>query len=90
MLRQKLPCERPAAEQRYIRSMLAVFGRLSPEKKEEIRALIARLCRTSEEGRALFGILVQDKTIPAAAAATGVSIRRLSELRREFFEQARL
>ena len=40
-----------------------------------------------EEGRALFGVLVQQKTLEAAAGAAGVSPRKLSRLRKKFLEQ---
>ena len=36
---------------------------------------------------ALFGVLVQQKTLEAAAGAAGVSPRKLSRLRKKFLEQ---
>ena len=54
---------------------------------EAVRALIACLAETPEEGRALFGVLVQQKTLEAAAGAAGVSPRKLSRLRKKFLEQ---
>ena len=80
-------CGRPAAEQRYILAMLRVFAQLPPERREAVRALIACLAETPEEGRALFGVLVQQKTLEAAAGAAGVSPRKLSRLRKKFLEQ---
>ena len=79
---RSLSCSRPAAEQRYILAMLRVFAQLPPERREAVRALIA-----PEEGRALFGVLVQQKTLEAAAGAAGVSPRKLSRLRKKFLEQ---
>lgn len=84
---RSLPCGRPAAEQRYILAMLCVFAQLPPERREAVRAQIARLAETPEEGRALFGVLVQQKTLAAASEATGISFRRLSRLRKSFLEQ---
>lgn len=55
--------------------------------REAVRALIACLAETPEEGRALFGVLVQQKTLEAAAGAAGVSPRKLSRLRKKFLEQ---
>ena len=52
---RSLSCGRPAAEQRYILAMLRVFAQLPPERREAVRALIACLAETPEEGRALFG-----------------------------------
>ena len=68
---RSLSCGRPAAEQRYILAMLRVFAQLPPERREAVRALIACLAETPEEGRALFGVLVQQKTLEAAAGAAG-------------------
>lgn len=72
---------------RYILAMLRVFAQLPPERREAVRALIACLAETPEEGRALFGVLVQQKTLEAAARAAGVSPRKLSRLRKKFLEQ---
>ena len=77
---------RPAAEQRYIAAMFAVFAALPPERRTEVRAIIARFAQTPAEGRALFDVLVQGKTIPAAAALTGVAPGRLSKLRTAFYD----
>ena len=70
---RSLSCGRPAAEQRYILAMLRVFAQLPPERREAVRALI--------------GVLVQQKTLEAAAGAAGVSPRKLSRLRKKFLEQ---
>ena len=78
-------CGRTAAEGRYIQATLDVFAQLPPERKEAVRAVIARTARTSEEGMALFRILVQHKTLSATAAATNIPVRRLSQLRKAFF-----
>ncbi len=80
------PCGRTAAEQRYIQATLDIFAQLSPERQEAVRTAITRTARTPEEGMALFRILVQHKTLSAAAAATKVPVRRLSQLRKDFFE----
>ena len=78
-------CGRTAAEERYIQATLDVFAQLPPERKEAVRAVIARTARTPEEGMALFRILVQHKTLSATAAATKIPVRRLSQLRKAFF-----
>ena len=78
---RSLSCGRPSAEQRYILAMLRVFAQLPPERREAVRALIACLAETPEEGR------VQQKTLEAAAGAAGVSPRKLSRLRKKFLEQ---
>ena len=78
-------CGRTATEERYIQATLDVFAQLPPERKEAVRAVIARTARTPEEGMALFRILVQHKTLSATAAATNIPVRRLSQLRKAFF-----
>ena len=78
---RSLSCGRPAAEQRYILAMLRVFAQLPPERREAVRALIACLAETPEEGRALLA------AFEAAAGAAGVSPRKLSRLRKKFLEQ---
>lgn len=81
------PCARPAAEQRYLRAMLGIFAALPLERKEAVRREIARLAATPEEGRGLYNVLIQGKSLASAAAATGVTVRRLSQLRLEFLER---
>lgn len=81
------PCGRSAAEQRYLRAMLGVFSSLPPERKETVRREIARLAATPEEGRGLYNVLVRGQPLAAAAAATQVTVRRLSQLRHEFFDR---
>ena len=71
---RSLSCGRPAAEQRYILAMLRVFAQLPPERRETVRALIACLAETPEEGRALFGVLVQQKTREAGLAIVPIGI----------------
>ncbi len=79
------PCGRTAAEVRYIRAALDVFAQLPPERRETVRETIARVAAAPEEGMALFRMLVQKKTLAATAEATGISSRRLSQLRQDFF-----
>lgn len=81
------PCSRTAAEIRYIQASLEVFAQLPPERREAVRATIARVAATPEEGMALFRLVVQRKTLSAVAEATGLSLRRLGRLRLDFFEQ---
>ena len=78
-------CGRTAAEIRYIQASLELFAQLPPERREAVRATIARVAATPEEGMALFRMLVQKKTLAATAEATGISSRRLSQLRQDFF-----
>ena len=52
-----------------------------------MRATIARVAATPEEGMALFRLVVQKKALSAVAEATGLSLRRLARLRLDFFKQ---
>ena len=47
-------CGRTAAEIRYIQASLELFAQLPPERREAVRATIARVAATPEEGMALF------------------------------------
>ena len=75
-------CGRTAAEIRYIQASLELFAQLPP-----VRATIARVAATPEEGMALFRLVVQKKALSAVAEATGLSLRRLARLRLDFFKQ---
>lgn len=80
-------CGRTAAEIRYIQASLELFAQLPPERREVVRATIARVAATPEEGMALFRLVVQKKALSAVAEATGLSLRRLARLRLDFFKQ---
>lgn len=62
-------------------------GRPSAEQRYILAMLRVFAQLPPEEGRALFGVLVQQKTLEAAAGAAGVSPRKLSRLRKKFLEQ---
>ena len=80
-------CRRSAEEQRYIWATLRLWRRLPRERREKIMALIGRVARTQEEGRALYDLTVRDRTPAAVSERTGLTIKRLAELRREFYER---
>ena len=80
-------CRRSAEEQRYIWATMQIWTRLSPAQREKIRALIGRIARTPEEGRALYDVVVRGASPQAASLRTTVSVRRAYELRREFYER---
>lgn len=52
-------CDRSVAIQRIIWARLAAYEELDKAAQSEIRALIADIADTSEEGRALFDVLVR-------------------------------
>ena len=80
-------CRRTEAEQRYIRSALEIFSRLGESRRREIRGLVEKLTDGPAEARALFSVLVRGTTMQRACESTGVPLRRLTALRREFFDQ---
>ena len=84
---RSLSCGRPAAEQRYILAMLRVFAQLPPERREAVRALIACLAETPEEGRARSARVQQ--LADALERGTELSLfeTALSRLRKKFLEQ---
>ena len=80
-------CRRTAAEQQYIWAAMRVWNRLPPQRREEVRALIGRIARTPEEGRTLYDMMVRDATPQSVYLRIGVPLRRVYELRREFYEK---
>ena len=83
-------CRRSEAEQRYIWALLEIWNALPAGRREEIRTLIGQLAETSAEGRALFDVAVRHISIRAVNARTGVSVPRLYDLRRQFYDRVRL
>lgn len=83
-------CRRSAAEQRYVFSVLEIWSALPEAKREEIRSLITRLSATPVEGRALYDVLVRRRSPQSVNFRTGVSIPRLYELRRQFYDEFRM
>lgn len=83
-------CRRTGAEQRYIFSVLEIWNTLPEARREEIRTLIGKLSATPVEGRALYDVLVRRRSPQSVNFRTGVSVPRLYELRRQFYDQFRL
>lgn len=83
-------CRRKVREQKYIFAMLGAWDSLPLERRAELRLLISSVCSGAEEERALFDVLVRQREPEAAAARTGITIRRLYALRREFYERAEI
>ena len=80
-------CRRTPAEQQYIWAAMRVWNKLPPQRREEVRALIGRIARTPEEGRTLYDMVVRDATPQSVYLRIGVPLRRVYELRREFYEK---
>ena len=80
-------CRRPAREQRYIWALMGAWGSLTLDRRAELRVLISSVSGDSLEERALFDVLVRQKSPESVAARTGISARRLYALRCQFYEQ---
>ena len=83
-------CRRSGPEQRYIWSVLEIWSTLPESRREEIRALIGQLAATPAEGRAMYDVLVRRLSPQTVNCRTGVSVQRIYELRRQFYERFRL
>ena len=81
---------RTPSEQRYIWATLEIWKRLPEPRREELRQLIGAVADTPPEGRALFDVLVRARPPQVASAATGVSLARVYEMRREFYDRCRI
>lgn len=80
-------CRRPAKEQRYIWALLGAWSSLSLDRRAELRLLISAVAEDAGEERALYDLLVRQKTPESVAARTGVSARRLYAMRCRFYER---
>lgn len=80
-------CRRRAPEQRFIQASLGVFAQLPEERRQEIRELIGEIARTPGEGRALFTLLIRNVAPQTLSETTGVPVRRLYRMRREFYDR---
>lgn len=81
---------RTPSEQRYIWSTLEIWKRLPEPRRQELRGLIGEIADTAPEGRALYDVLVRARTPQAVSAVTGVSLQRIYEMRREFYDRCRI
>lgn len=81
-------CSHSVAMQRIIWAKLAAYSELCSADQSEIRALIADIAETAEEGRALFDILIRGKAPETVSRRTAVELRRLYEMRREYYDRA--
>ena len=80
-------CRRTADEQRYIWATLRVWPKLHQQRRTEIRALIERVGRTPEERRALYDLTVRGVPAEHTSRWSGIPVKQLYELRREFYER---
>lgn len=80
-------CRRPVREQRYIWALLGTWDSLSLDRRAELRLAISAVCSDGIEERALFDVAVRQKNPEAVAARTGITARRLYDLRCRFYER---
>lgn len=77
-------------EQRYIWAAMEVWPKLSEERRTGYRALIGEIANTPEEGRALFEVLVRDKTPEMMSMKTAVPVGRIYDMKRAFYDRAEM
>lgn len=82
-------CRRPVREQRVVWAILEAYKHLPGDAKAEIRALTADIADTVPEKRALFDMLTRGTAPEVVSSRTGITRRRLYEMRIEFYERFR-
>jgi len=82
-------CRRQVREQRYIWALLMAWESLPAERRMELRGLVDAVAMDATEARALWESL-RGKPSEAAARRTGVSVRRIYELRCRFYERVEI
>ena len=83
-------CRRPVREQRYIWALLGTWDSLPMDRRAELRRIISAVCGDDIEERALFDVLIRKKEAAAVAARTGITARRLYDLRCRFYERVEI
>lgn len=82
-------CRRPVREQRYVWALLMVWDSLTQERRMELRGLVDAVAMDATEARALWESL-RGKPSEVVARRTGVSVRRIYELRCRFYERVEI
>ena len=67
--------------------MLEIWNTLPEARREKIRALIGKLSATPVEGRALYDVLVRGAAPQAVNFQLGISVGRIYEMRRAFYDR---
>ena len=80
-------CHRSVGEQRYIWAAMQIWNKLPMTRREAVRTLIGNIARTPEEGRSLFDVMVRGYTPESVSYRIGVPIKRVYELRSEFYDR---
>lgn len=81
-------CHRSVQEQRYIWAMLGAWDSLPEDRRRGLLNLMERLAHSETECAALFMVLVRGQSPETVSAKYFIPVRRLYELRREFYERA--
>lgn len=81
-------CRRSVKEQRYIWAALEIWNKLPEQRRANWLELIGDVADSPEESRALFEVLVKEKTPEAVSGKMLVPLGRVYDMKREFYERA--
>lgn len=79
-------CRRPVREQKYVFALMEAWDSLSRERRMELRGLVDAVAMDATEARALWEVL-RGRSPESAAARTGVTVKRIYDLRCRFYER---
>ena len=83
-------CKRSVKEQRYIWAALEIWNKLPDKRRADFRALIGEIADSPEESRALFEVLVKEKTPEEVSGKMLVPVGRVYDMKREFYDRVLL
>ena len=83
-------CKRSVKEQRYIWAALEIWNKLPEKRRAELRELIGEIADSPEESRALFEVLVKEKTPEEVSGKMLVPVGRVYDMKREFYDRVLL
>lgn len=83
-------CKRSVKEQRYIWAALEIWNKLPEKRRAELRELIGNIADSAEESRALFEVLVKEKTPEEVSGKMLVPVGRVYDMKREFYDRVLL
>ena len=83
-------CKRSVKEQRYIWAALEIWNKLPEKRRAELRELIGNIADSAAESRALFEVLVKEKTPEEVSGKMLVPVGRVYDMKREFYDRVLL
>ena len=85
-----MKCSRSEAEQAYIWALLENWPKLPKARRQELLRLIDTLAADEPEKKALYEALRGRMTAEAISRYTYVPIKRIYQLKREFYERVKI